>query len=396
MRIRTRHAPWKVTLAGVTLVAMLGAACAGDDTGDGGDPADTEPADGDEEPTDEGQAAEPEYEWQMAAFLGESTAQGQAMEWWMDEVEERSNGRIAFERYYSESLLGGEEIRDGIGDGRVAVGNFTTAYTPADFPVEGVSQLPFVGDNVPAQTATLNDLYETHDGFREEFQSQGVHVLSFVGIQPPVTGADEPIESIDWFEGKSVRTSGFTTRAVEAMGGDAVSIVAGETYEAMQRGLIDAYSGMLIDVIPPLGLHEVGPHLVDLGIGYFASSTWGMSLNEYEALPDDLRQIIDEVSEEFHDKQFELREPIEAEACETILDAGGSITILDDSEVAALEEAVGDGPMEDWLAGAEAAGVDGEALYEEYVSSIEEYASSEYSDFEQPMARCLEVEEQRG
>ena len=70
----------------------------------------------------------------MASFLSPTTAQGQATTWWIEELEERTDGRVTVDPFWDASLLGAEEIRDGVRDGRVELGNLTYAYTPSDFP----------------------------------------------------------------------------------------------------------------------------------------------------------------------------------------------------------------------------------------------------------------------
>jgi TRAP-type transport system periplasmic protein len=384
------RAPAILLVGALTLVA-----CAGDEVGDGVEEAAVAADDSSDDAGEAGTSA-PEFEWQMAAFLGEATAQGQAMTWWMDQVEERSDGRITFERFFDASLFGPDEIGRALELDQIQVGNLTTAHTPGAFPVSQVAEIPFLGDNTPAQTATLNRMYEEQDAFREEWQSQGMHILSFIGIPPPITGVTEQIDSMSWFEGKSIRTVGYMTEVFEAIGADPVAILPGEIYEGMERGLVDGYTGMILDVIPALGLHEVGPHLVDMGTGFTASSTWAMSLEAWESLPGDLQEVVDEVTVEFEDVMFEYRNDLEDQACEEVLDSGGSITLIDDDEVVELEDLVQEQALDTWLAGLDGTGADGEQLYEDYVSAYEEQlASGAHDDYVQPMERCAELQDER-
>jgi TRAP-type transport system periplasmic protein len=366
-------------LASVLLVAC-GAEGADDSNG-------SAPDDGGEESGDAG----PEFEWDMAAFLSAESAQGQAMEWWMDEIEERSDGRIQFNRFYNESLVAGADTRDALNDGRVQIANLTTAFTAGDFPLTEVGELPFVGDNVPAQLTTLNQMYAENDAFQEEWRSQGIHVISFIAISPPVTGAAEPIESADWFEGKSVRTSASMTQIVDLLGGDPMTVIAGEAYEAMERGMVDAYTSVMLDLVPDLSLHEVGPHMADVGVGYFGTSTWGLSLEEWEQLPDDLQEMITELTDEFVERQVEIRNEVEDAACETVLDAGGTVTILGDAEVETIRETVEDVFFEQWSAEASAAGVEADEYHEQYVGLIEEHSAT-FADYEHALLRCAEMQ----
>lgn len=363
---------------------------AGDDTGVAEPAGDTGTEA--EEPTSDSTAAEvEELELQMASFLSPGTAQGQAITWWIDELEARTGGNVTVETFWDASLLGAQEIRDGVRDGRVQLGNLTYAYTPSDFPLTQIVEVPFLGNNIPAQVAALNQLYANNETFRAEWEGQGIKVLSFVGIPAALTGAKEPVTTVDWFRGKTVRGSGFYVKALEAVGANPAAIPVTEVYEAMQRGTIDAYGGLILDVITPLSLHEVGPHVHDAGLGHYANSTWTMSLDQWESLSPELQGIIEELNGAFADQLTAAYEQTEDAACTEILDSGGSVHIFSEEETQKWADAIGDAPLADWIALAEGAGAeDGAAMYEEYKGYFDEAATTEYADYRSGMERCVE------
>jgi TRAP-type C4-dicarboxylate transport system substrate-binding protein len=335
-----------------------------------------------------------EIELTMASFLSPTTAQGAAITWWIDELAARTDGRVTVETFWDASLLGAQDIAAGVRDGRVALGNMTYAYTPNDFPLTSMVEIPFLGDNLAAQTLALNEVYAANEDFRNEWEGQGIKVLSFIGIPPALTGASEQVDSVEWYENKTVRASGFFVTAVEAAGGSAAPLPVNDVYEAMQRGTIDAYGGLILDVIAPLRLYEVGDQIHDPGLGHYANSTWVMSLDQWEELSPELQAIIEELNAEFPTQLVEQYQTVSAAACETILDAGGSVLIFGDDQVDVWRELVGDEPLTNWIAKAEDAGVaDAQALYDSYVSAFQAAdAEVQYS----PMAECVGMQEERG
>lgn len=356
--------------AALAAVSLLAAACGGGQAGGGGG---TETV-----------------EMQMASFLSESTAQGQAITRWIDEVEKRTNGAVSVETYWDASLLGAEEIRDGLRDGRVELGNVSYAYTPSEFPLTSIVEVPFLGSNMAAQAVAMNRLYAENEQFRNEWEQQGIKVLSFVGVPPALTGAKEPVTTVDWYRGKTIRASGSFVSALEAVGANPAAIAVPETYEAMQHGTVDAYGGLILDVITPLSLHEVGQHIHDPGLGHYANSTWTITMDTWNSLSPELQRTLEEVSAGFVDQLVAAAERTEDAACTTILESGGSVHVFSEAETQKWREAWGDAPMNNWVEKAKAAGVaDPAAMYEEFRGYYEDAASTEFADYRSGIERCV-------
>ena len=391
--------PVRASLAsGLLVLLLLAAACSGAD-----DAAETPEvaASAVDDEADSGGEAEPagdaadleEVEWDMAAFLAEDTGQGRAYARWMEEIQGRSGAAVTINPFWSGERLGPQDIKTGLQDGRVQLGNLSYAYTPAEFPLTQMVEVPFLGENLGAQVTAMNALYAENEEFRAEWEDQGIKVLSFVPIAPSLTGAQEQVDSIDWFEGRNVRAAGFYVKALEAVGANPAAIPVGETYEAMQRGTVDAYGGMILDVIPSTGLHEVGPHIHDAQLGHYAITTWGMAMDTYESLSDDMRALVDEVSAEFPAWVVETTTQAEDEACTIILEEGGSVSIFPEEETQRWRDAIGDGPRQAWEDLATEAGVsDAAGMYDQFVSFYEDAANGAFADYESGISRCAEVQ----
>lgn len=329
----------------------------------------------------------------LASFYNPSTSTGAATEWWIEELEARTDGLVTVEPFWDSSLLGPTEIKDGVVDGRVDLGHFSYAYHPAEFPLSTVVEVPFLGNNLPAQSTALNELYAGNEDFRTEYEDKGIRVMSFAGSPSPLTGANEPFDSIDFLEGKTVRASGFMVQGLQAIGADPVGLGVNEVYEAMQRGTIDAYSGLILDVITPLGLHEVGPHVVDAGTGHYASVTLSMSLDTWEGLPAPVQEIIEELNAEFPEQHTAAAEETEDAACTEILESGGSVTIFPPEETERWAEALGDAPLEGYLEGAAEAGADGQEIHDTYEAAFDRAAAEDFPDYASGMERCVAQQE---
>lgn len=403
----------RLVVVGVA-TALLAAACGGDTGADTEEPSASASAPA---PTDSATAspsstgsdlnasegggddvveAEP-MQLQLASFLSETTSQGVAILWWIEELERRTGGNVTVETFWDASLLGAEEVRDGVGDGRVQLGNMTYAYTPSDFPLTSMVEVPFLGDNLGAQAEALNQLYDENDQFQAEWEQQGIKVMSFVGIPPALTGAQEKVDTVDWYNGKTVRASGYFVTALELVGGNPAAIPVTDVYEAMQRGTIDAYGGLILDVIVPTGLYEVGSDIHDPGLGHYANSTLTMELATWESLSPEVQGVIEELNAEFPAKLSEAAIASEDAACEVILDAGGSVSVFPEAETQKWADAIGDAPLNDWIAKAEGVGVeDASSMYDAFVGYYQEAEEGDFAGLESGAARCAALSESDG
>src|SRR5215208_2810822 len=153
--------------------------------------------------------AQQTYNLKLASYIGKGAAQSKAIEWWADEVEKRSNGRVKIRIFYQGALLPAADIMRGIAEGRADLGYMANAYHPAELPLSSVVGVPFITSNAEAQMRTFQHLYENNEAFRSEWEKQGLHVLFFHPLSENIVGMREPVKSVADFKGKSIRGLGY-------------------------------------------------------------------------------------------------------------------------------------------------------------------------------------------
>src|SRR5690606_17351937 len=90
-------------------------------------------------------------------------------------------------------------------------------------------------------------------------------------------------------------------------------------------------------------------HVGDPGTGFYASVGFVMNAEVWESLPDDIKAVFDEVSEELMSGvAIEIYEEASQQACDAFLDAGGSITVFPPQEWEPWRDEVLPGMLEDW------------------------------------------------
>jgi TRAP-type mannitol/chloroaromatic compound transport system substrate-binding protein len=101
------------------------------------------------------------------------------------------------------------------------------------------------------------------------------------------------IEKLEDYEGLKIRTYGEWGKVLEDIGAAPLYLPAGEVYQALERGVIDAteLAGPATDW--SFGLHEVAQYVYEPGVhspAAIGDAIWNRA--SYEALPDDLKLML--------------------------------------------------------------------------------------------------------
>ncbi len=228
-------------------------------------------------------------------FLGpKSPAHTKLIVPWAKRIEDASGGRIKFKIFPAMSLGGKPpELYRQVRDGVVDIVWTLPGYTPGVFPRVEVFELPGIhGGSAKQTTLAIQDM-------------MGTLATDFSDIHPLLVHAhagnalhlvDGPIATAGDIAGKKLRTPSRTGGwMIEAWGAEPVGMPVPELPLALAKKVVD---GALVpfEIVPPLKLHELtaasveGPGGLRFGTSIFL---FAMNKQRYEALPEDLRAIID-------------------------------------------------------------------------------------------------------
>lgn len=317
--------------------------------------------------------AQQTYRFRFASYIGKAAAQSQATEWWAQEIDRRSNGRIKIQFFYQGSLLPAQDTLRGIAEKRADLGYLANAYHPAELPLSSVVGIPFMTSNADAQMRTFAELYKRNASYRQEWEKQGVHVLLFHPLSENILGTREPVRDVGGLKGKRIRGLGYINQVLDIIGASPVAIAAPEVYEALQRRTIDGYSGYAFEVVTALKLNEVAPHTIGTGTGNYVFAATPIAMSTWNAMPADLRAIMTEVSEQYADKFAEFMVRAEDEVCAAIKKSGGTVTVFPDAEIDKMKAQIGDQIQKLWVKDATARGAAAEPFLADYLSTLRKY-----------------------
>lgn len=331
-------------------------------------------------PGDAGDAGIPSTSLQLATFLGPQTPYGAAIEWFVDEVAERSDGAITIEVFWEGGLLNGPDVLTGVAEGRADLGFSNANYSPAELPLSQVISVPFLSSDVVAVQSAFTELYETNQDYQNEWSNLGVRPLAFQAVTPMVMLGETAPDGVDWIAGKTVRATSVMGNAIQAAGGNAVALALSELYESAERGLINGAASLNFGTIPSISLQEVMPHVADPGTGIYSQTSLIANESVYSGLDESVRAILDEASAQFNDVYLDQLAVFDAQACDDVLAVDGSVTQWSEDETAAWQDLLGDSIVDEWKSAAGAGGANVDAFFDEYLGLISQSVDSDYVD----------------
>lgn len=289
----------------------------------------------------------------------------QVLQPWMDKITAESGGRIAFEHYPS-MQLGGKppELVDQVVDGVADIIWTLPGYTPGRFPRTEVIELPFLVND--AETAS-RVLYTLGEKYMFDTEYADYKVLALFTHGPGVIHSKTPILQPSDLAGVKLRApTRVTNMMVTSLGATAIGLPVPAVPESLSKGVIDA-TMLPWEVTGALKVSElVTNHTEFTGKAlYTGAFLIAMNKDRYDALPDDLKAIIDANSgAEFSAMAGRMGQAADAGARQLAVDRNNTITILDAAQSAEWEAAAK--PTYDtWVAESAAAGFDGQAILDD-------------------------------
>ena len=335
------------------------------------------------------------FNLQLATYTGATSADSLAYDEWVKRIAELTGGTVNIEIFRAGSLLPATEILQGTAAGRADLGAMSFFYFPAAVPLTFIVNLPYQTENAPAEAKTFQDLYVGNEAYRNQYESKGViNLFNWTAPTPPVMGCKEPVESLGDLKGRSVRVGGLIAEAWEPLGVQIVTLAAGEVRESVERGLIDCWAGLTMDLVPDLGLDEVTPYLYDSGWGNFG--TYEMIINKgvWESFSDSQREAINQASAELIDRYAEITDPAMAAVCKRIKESSAQVLVLPEDLQAEWRALAEERVHEAWYKLTEGYGYSREVtegFYNDYKAALARHEPN-YPDSGNAIARCARGE----
>jgi TRAP-type C4-dicarboxylate transport system substrate-binding protein len=288
---------------------------------------------------------------------------------WAEEVAKATGGRVRFE--FTAASLGPppnqfDMVRDGVADAAITV----HGYTPANFPLMQIGELPFLaGASEPLSVALWRFVQKTPGAQKEH---AGTELLAVFASQPGrLMTVKRPLRSIkDWEGLKLAGGAALNVEEAKAVGAVGIRAPGPQAAEMAKRGTID---GVFFDMssFADFNLDGTIKHVLDLPRGTH-SATFCLIVNKakWDAISAADRQAIAALSGERLSRTAGRNWDASAQkAREAMRTHGVEVSMVDPQHLRDLE-AKWRFLEDDWIKKAQSAGVDGRAALSELRAAV--------------------------
>lgn len=302
----------------------------------------------------------------FAFFQSENSFPGPIMTEWASRIEAATDGRVSVDKYPDGTLLGRDDMFDGVLNGVVDIG-MTSIADPGRFPVQAGIGLPLgIRDGAMASEIAYDLVSEFQPAELADFK-----VLTIVATGPGFLQTRMPITSLEDLSGKEIRGTGGGVAVLRALGATPVGMPITEVAQSLQTGVIDGYMTS-IEVLKDFKLAEMVTDVTEYPMNVL---TFAVVMNKatWESLPEDVQQVIDDMSRDLAVMGGKLFDERAAEAIEWSKAEHG-VAFHDLSAEEAARWTAATAPLVDeWIAAEEAAGRPGQKFIDRLVELRDAY-----------------------
>ncbi len=270
-------------------------------------------------------------------FFPPSHIQSQLAESWCREVEKRTDGAVKIDYYPGQTLTKANQAYDGTVQGVSDIGFSVFAYTRGRFPVMAAIDLPLGYTSGKVATEVINRVY---DKFQPK-ELTDTEVMYLHAHGPGLIHTKEKaVRKMEDIKGLKFRGHGTSALVVKALGGTPVPKPMPETYEMLQKGVVD---GAVYPWESNKGwrLGEVTDYCTAaFSAAYTTSFFVVMNKDRWNSLPADAQKAIRQINEEWAVKHGEAWDTSDMEGILSFLNDGGEIIGLGEDEQARWKKAV--------------------------------------------------------
>lgn len=302
-----RRPRWKPLIAGLSISLLLLSGCNPARSGD-----------------------QQKFELRFAHVTSVGTPKGLAADFFAEQVEKKSGGRIEVEVFPNSELYGDKDEMQAIQSNAVQVLAPASAKFTTIAPSLQVLDLPFIFDDpdeIPEVASPDTEIGKAIYA-NPDLEENGLKVLGLwdSGMKQ-IHSNNKTLKPAD-MKGKKYRIqpSDVLRTQFETWGGIPTPLAFAEVYSGLQQGLIDGGENTYSN-IQSQNMHTVQKYVTELDHGYIG---YILTVNKrwYDELPDDLQTAVDEAADEASEFNRKEAQKVNEESKKTIEESGGTEIVI--------------------------------------------------------------------
>jgi TRAP-type C4-dicarboxylate transport system substrate-binding protein len=209
---------------------------------------------------------------------------------WIEKIEKETGGRVKIKPYWAGTLLSSREGVDEVVKGVVNIGLVHPSYARSGYHIHKASYYFYYGADQQLGRKVFLETLKRIPEIEKEYQ--GLKVLAWTSGVDYQLLSRKPITKIEDVKGMRVKITAELAQVFKVLGAEGVVVPMTETYEQMQKGILDAalisYEGL-----KTFKLAEVGKYLVILDFYRTHGGSRVMNLDTWNRLPDDIKKVFE-------------------------------------------------------------------------------------------------------
>jgi len=299
-------------------------------------------------------------------------ARAAALQSFADDVTARTNGDVKIDVQWGGALFKASAAAQSIANGVADLGTVIAVYFPQEMLGYGIADLPLRNADAWVGMRATDELMRSSDAIKANLADQNlVYLGTFTTSAVNIGCKDSAIRTVEDINGLKVRGVGAYGKAFGDFGANLVSMSIYDAYQGLDSGLLDCSQGYSY-AVAALKQQEVMTSYTLLDWGQVGALGIFMNKDAFDALEAETQTVMNEAGVAMADKLGELITADNEAAIQTMKDAGVEVIELDTAERDKLIEKGGK-YVNDWVERANAAGLDGTALLEQYRALVTKY-----------------------
>jgi len=311
------------------------------------------------------------YNLTYSIFFPASHDQYKAAEAWAEAVEEKTDGRVNITMFPGGTLTKAKNCYDGVVDGISDIGMSCFAYTRGKFPVMEACDLPVGYPDGKTASQAVNKYYEK----MKPEELDDVKVLYIHAHGPGLLHTQKAVKNLEDLNKLKIRSTGFSAKVVESLGGIPVAMSQGATYESLKKGVVEGTFGP-VEVLKGWRQAEVINYTTDTSnIGYTTTMYVVMNKDKFNRLPDDIKKIMTDLSRKWVAKHGKAWDESDKEGVKYSKSLGNEFIKLSEEQKKIWKEKISP-VIDDYVSSAEEKGINGRKNVETLRDIIEKSGSA--------------------
>jgi TRAP-type transport system periplasmic protein len=303
-------------------------------------------------------AAQAQTKWDLPSAYGANTFQVQNLQWFADEVDKASAGKLKLQLHPGASLFKANEIKRAVQSQQAPIGEFIVSGASNENALFGIDSIPFLATSY----ADAKRLHEASRGALDKLLAgQGLKLLYAVPWPPQSLYSAKPVATLADLKGTKMRAyNPATSKIAELVGAAPVTVQLAELPQALATGAVHNFLTSSASGVDSK-LHEHVKH-------FYAVAAWlprnavVVHQRSFDALDKSTQDALIKTAAAAEARGWRISEERDAEYLKELAAKGMKI----DASAAGLKaelRAIGEKMTADWLA---TAGPEGKAVIDAY------------------------------